>query len=227
MPRHAILGSLFLLLVASAPLLADPPAEAAKKGVVWNLDNLETIGGQKVTVVGQPRVIETDAGKAITFDGKGDAVYLPANPIAGLKEFTAEVIFRPAAGGPKEQRFLHFQPDGSEDRVLFETRLFKEGEWFLDTYIQSGETTKCTLFAEKFPHALGPWYHAAVVVDGKTMRHYVNGKEELASDIALAPLAAGQTSIGVRFNKVHWYQGAIRQIRITPGVLKPNEFIKP
>ena len=59
------------------------------------------------------------------------------------------------------------------------------------------------------------------------MRHYVGGKDELAADIQLAPLAAGQTSIGVRFKKVHWCQGAIRQIRITPAVLKPDEFLKP
>ena len=59
------------------------------------------------------------------------------------------------------------------------------------------------------------------------MRHYVNGKEELSADVKLLPLAAGETSIGVRHNKVHWYQGAIRQIRITPAVLKPDELLKP
>jgi hypothetical protein len=217
-----------LLFVAGATLVraADPP-NTITKPVVWNLDNLERIGGHQVTIVGKPRVIDTESGKAIEFGGKEDAIYVPANPLAGLKQFTAEVIFRPAAGGPKEQRFLHFQPDGNEDRVLFETRLPEDGKWFLDTYLQSGETTKCTLFADKFPHPLGPWYHAAIVVDGKTMRHFVNGKEELSSEIALTPLATGQTSIGVRFNKVHWYQGAIRQIRITPSVLRPAEFVKP
>jgi hypothetical protein len=194
--------------------------------VVWNLDNLESIGGHKVTVVGKPRVIETDGGKAIEFDGKGDAIYLPANPLAGLKQFTAEVVFRPAAGGPREQRFLHFKADGAEDRVLFETRLFVDGEWFLDTYLHTS-TSKQTLFAEKFPHPLGPWYSAAITCDGAKLRHYVNGKEEMSADVQPTPLAAGQTSIGVRFNKVHWYQGAIRQIRITPSVLEPSAFLKP
>ena len=59
------------------------------------------------------------------------------------------------------------------------------------------------------------------------MRHYVGGKEELAGDIQPGVLAAGQTSIGMRFNQVFWYQGAIRQIRITPAVLKSNAFLKP
>jgi len=215
-------------LVLSLPilLLVQVGSVVSAEPVVWDIDNLETIGGHKVTVVGKPRVIDTERGKALEFDGKGDAIYIPANPLAGLKQFTAEVVFRPVAGGPKEQRFLHFQPDGSEDRVLFETRLPEEGKWFLDTYIQTGEG-KHTLFAKEFLHPIDKWYCAAIVVDGKTMRHFVNGKEELTADIDLKPFAAGQTSIGVRFNKVHWFQGAIRQIRLSPTVLKPDEFLKP
>jgi hypothetical protein len=226
MLKPVVLALLFLLIGGSQLVVrADPPA-GNPKAVVWNLDNLESIGGHKITVVGKPRVIETERGKAIDFNGKDEALFVPANPLAGLKEFTAEVIFRPAASGPKEQRFLHFQPQDTEERLLFETRLPGDGRWFLDTYLQSGEG-KHALFADKFLHPLGPWYHAAVVVDAKTMRHYVNGKEELAVDVKLVPLAAGETSIGVRHNKVHWYQGAIRQIRITPAVLKPDEFLKP
>lgn len=217
---------LSLLFLGPSLLWADPPANTPAKSVVWNLDNLKSVGGHQATVVGNPRVIETDKGKAIEFDGKGDGLFVDANPLAGLKVFTAEVIFRPTAGGPKEQRFLHFQPRGSEDRVLFETRLTPDSKWFLDTYLESGKE-KQTLYAEKFPHSLGAWHHAAIVVDGKTMRHYVNGKEELAGDLQLTPLATGQTSIGVRFNKVFWYQGAIRQIRITPAILKADAFLKP
>lgn len=216
-----LVATVIVLLIA-APSFAEPP----EKAVIWKLDNLESIGGLPVTVVGKPKVIDTDQGKALEFDGQGDAIYLPANPLAELKQFTAEVVFRPTAGGPQQQRFLHFQPDGSEDRVLFETRLFVAGEWFLDTYLQTG-AGKHTLFAEKSPHALGPWYAATLTCDGTKLRHYVNGKEELSADVQLTPLAKGQTSIGVRFNKVHWFQGAIRQIRITPSVLEPSQFLKP
>lgn len=216
-PIH-ILEIALVLLVACRSHAAEP--------VTWNLDNLDSIGGHKVTVVGKPRVIETERGKAIAFNGTGDAVFVPANPLAGLRAFTVEVVFQPVADGAKEQRFLHFQPDGNEDRLLFETRLTPEKKWFLDTYLQSGAEKK-TLFADKFLHPLGEWHHAAIVVDGKTMRHFVNGKEELAADVQFTPLVAGQTSIGVRFNKVHWFRGAIRQIRVTPAVLKPEVFLKP
>jgi hypothetical protein len=222
MRRLLFLWLIFPLVDGQASIHADSPVKA----MVWNLDNLESIAGHKVTVVGKPRVIDTPQGKAVEFNGKDDGLFVAANPLAGLKQFTAEVIFRPASNGPKEQRFLHFQPQGSEDRLLFETRMTPDGKWFLDTYLQSG-TEKLTLFAQKFLHPLDTWHHAAVVVDGKTMRHYVGGKEELAGDVQLTPLAAGQTSIGVRFNKVFWFQGAIRQIRVTPALLKPDAFLKP
>ncbi|MBL8825664.1 MAG: LamG domain-containing protein [Planctomycetaceae bacterium] len=201
-------------------------AHGADGPVLWNLDNLTSIGGLPVTVVGSPRVIETKQGKAIEFDGRDDAVYLGANPLAGLNTFTAEVVFRPATGGPKEQRFLHFQPDGGDDRVLFETRLPVEGRWFLDTYLHTSAGQQ-TLFADKFLHPIDEWYAAAIVVDQGKMRHYVNGQLELSADVPFKPLAAGQTSIGVRFNKVHWFQGAIRQIRITPQALEPAAMLRP
>jgi hypothetical protein len=86
---------------------------------------------------------------------------------------------------------------------------------------------KQTLFADKFQHPLGPWYHAAIVVDGTTMKHYVDGREELSADLKPAALGKGQTSIGVRFNKVHWYQGAIRELRVTPKALAPEQFSRP
>lgn len=198
------------------------PTDAA---VVWQIDNLKEIGGHAVRVVGDPRVIAVDGGKAVEFDGEDDGLFLDVHPLAGAKQFTAEVIFRPDADGPAEQRFFHLQENGSEDRVLFETRIRGE-EWFLDTFIQSGGNGY-TLFAEEFKHPVGKWYHAAIVVDGREMRHYVNGKQELATKAAFQPPQAGQTSLGVRINKVFWFKGAIRTARFTRRVLEPKEFLKP
>ncbi len=90
--------------------------------------------------------------------------------------------------------------------LLFETRLTPDNRWFLDTYLQSGAEKK-TLYAEKFLHPIGTWHHAAIVVDGKSIRHFVDGKLELAGDIPSAPLAVGQTSVGMRYNQVFWYHG--------------------
>ena len=144
------------------------------------------------------------------------------HPLAGRRQFTAEVRFRPAPNGPKEQRFFHLQASGSEDRVLFETRLTDDGQWFLDTFVKSA-AGDCTLYAESHRHPIGPWYHAAIVIDGQSMRHYVNGQLELSQPLKFEPHAAGQTSIGVRINKVHWFKGAIGWARFTPRVLEPKE----
>jgi hypothetical protein len=191
----------------------------------WTFTSVDSIGGHRTTQIGKPKLIGAPPEQALEFDG-ASAIFLDTNPLAGLKQFTAEVIFRPDAGGPKEQRFIHFQENGSENRLLFEIRLTDGDRWFLDTFIKSGSGNH-TLFAEKFPHQLGPWYHAAVVMDGQTMRHYVNGAEEMSTPITFAPQGPGQTSLGVRINKVSWYQGALRQLRITPRPLAPAQFLKP
>jgi hypothetical protein len=216
-------GAAAILFVA-APVLAEQPP--ITRAITWDFTQLDQVGGHKTTVVGAPRVIDTPGGKAVEFDGVDDGLFVDFNPVAGLEKFTAEVIFRPDAGGPQAQRFFHLQEDGSENRLLFETRLTADNQWYLDTFIKSGDGNY-TLLAEKWPHPIGPWYHAAVVMDGKTMRHYVNSKEEMATPIVFKPQQQGRTSIGVRINKVSWFKGAVRQFRLTPSALGPQEFLKP
>src|SRR5215471_12995309 len=114
------------LLLFGACILAAAPTQ-----VVWKLDSLERIGGNKVRVEGAPKVIATAAGKAIEFHGGKDALFLDAHPLAGADTFTWEVIFRPDADGPAEQRFFHFQVPDEETRMLFELRI-RDGKWFLD-----------------------------------------------------------------------------------------------
>jgi len=203
-----------------------PPAPKSADWIEWKLDNLSSIGGQRTTVVGAPRVIETTWGRAVEFDGSRDALFVDVHPLAGAERFTAEVIFRPDPGGSEEQRFLHLQESGSKDRVLFEIRLTDDGRWFLDTYIKTGGKGH-TLGARGFKHPLGPWYHAALVVDGEQMRHYVNGEMELSRKIEFRPQGSGRTSLGTRINEVHWFKGAIRTARFSTRVLSPSEFLTP
>jgi hypothetical protein len=207
-------------------LLAGCTAGGRGEQTGWRLDNLDTIGGHRVKVAGEPRVIDTPGGKALEFDGVDDAVFLDVHPLAGWPVFTAEVIFKPYPGGPREQRFLHMQVSGSKDRVLFETRLTRDNQWFLDTFIQSGGRAY-TLFARTHKHPVGPWYHAAIVVDGKTFKHYVNGELESVRTVAFEPQEPGRTSVGVRINRVSWFKGAVRKARFTPRPLTPGEFLKP
>lgn len=211
--------ALIVALTGYGQMLQNAPA----KPVIWKIDNLKKIGGNAVSIIGNPRVIDAPSGKTIVFDGVGDGLVVNANPIAGVRSFTLEAIFRPDANGAKEQRWFHIQQENSENRVLLETRLVGD-QWFLDTYIRSGENSRA-LFAENFKHPVGVWYHVALVFDGTEMRHYVDGKQEMSGPLTIAPLGQGQTSIGVRMNRVHWFKGAIRKARFTAKALAPNEFM--
>jgi hypothetical protein len=169
-------------------------------------------------------VTKNATGKAISFNGKGDGLLLNRNPIEGARAFTIEAIFRPEAGGDFEQRWLHIQDDKIDDRALLELRA-TGNEWFLDTFIKSGEN-RLALFAEKFKHPIGPWYHVALVFDGVTMRHYVDGQEEMSGPLTISFLGPGKTSLGVRMNQVSWFKGAIREVRFTQRALRPADFMK-
>src|SRR5690348_3965515 len=105
-------------------------AAGAAEGEVWRFDRLDQIGGHPTTILGHPKVVETPLGKAIEFNGVDDALYVDVHPLAGAAAFTWEVIFRPDPGGGAEQRFFHFQENGSDTRMLFEIRVIG-GKWCL------------------------------------------------------------------------------------------------
>ncbi len=218
--RRAIL--ILLISIFSWPIAM--AQDRHLKGDTWKIDNLKKIGGSELTITGRPQVIKDSKGTAISFDGKGDGILISRNPIAGARAFTIEGIFRPDAGGEFEQRWLHVQDDRIDDRALIEIRV-SGNEWFLDTFIKSGEN-RLTLVADKFKHPVGRWYHVALVFDGAVMKHYVDGVEEMSGPLTIAPLGAGKTSLGVRMNHVSWFKGAIRQVRFTHRALMPSEFIK-
>jgi len=227
-------------------------ASTPPDSVVWQIDNLQTIGGfghapYPIKVVGAPVVIDTPAGKAVQFGGVRDALFVTVQPVNGFKQWTAEVIFRPDAGGAGTQRWFHMQGPGG-DRVIFELRLDAAAKkWFLVSFVQGGSCGR--LFAVAFPHPVGAWYHVAIVIDGTTMKHYVNGMYENAGECggcsgegctpATAPntkapfplnyagIGPGGTSIGTRYTMNAFLKGAVRLARFTPRALTPMEFIQP
>ncbi len=212
-----------------AAFLLQAQSEAAGSEV-WILDRLDEIGGHRTTILGNPRVVDTSLGKAIEFDGVDDAIFVDVHPLAGAETFTWEVIFRPDSGGNPEQRFFHLQEQDpktradTQTRLLFETRLI-DGRWCLDTFAFSPSGSKA-LIDRSLLHSLDEWHHAALVYDGKQMRHYVDGVQELAADVRLSPQGQGHTSLGVRINRVDYYKGAIRMARMTRRALAPEEFLK-
>ena len=204
-------------------LKRDDAASHHRATVTWKINSRDQIGGQATETLGSPQVVDTPNGRAVVFDGVDDGLVVNQNPIAGLTAFTVEAVFRPDAGGTFEQRWFHIQEGANDNRVLLEIRLTGD-EWFLDSFIKSGDQ-KLTLYSEKFKHKTDAWYHVALMFDGTTMRHFVDGREELSGPLTIQPLGDGRTSIGVRMNRVFWFKGAVRKARFTPRALGPREFM--
>jgi hypothetical protein len=224
-----LLPSISLLSITffcSCALLSPQEARCPVGSTTWSIDNTESIAGCKTNVLGAPTVIATGKGAAVQFDGQKDGLIVQALPLAGAQKFTLEILFRPDAKGRKEQRFLHLQQDKTENRILIETRLTDDNRWYLDTYIHTPKGA-LALFNPQNTHPVGKWCNAALVYDGRQMSHYVNGVEEMSGALAFQPLGRGKTSIGVRMNQVFWFKGAIRQVRFTPRVLNPEDFLPP
>ncbi len=78
---------------------------------VWELNSLKKIGGHPVRVFGHPKIVNTEIGKAIRFNGIDDRLLVDNNPLGDAKEFTIEVIFKPdsAYNISRQPRFIHFQ----------------------------------------------------------------------------------------------------------------------
>ena len=195
---------------------------------VWTFDRLDKIGGHTVTVIGHPRVIDTPAGKAIEFNGVDDGLFIDVHPLAGAQTFTWEAVFRPD-GGNTEQRWFHLEENpatglDSNNRMLFEIRVV-DGRWCLDAFNKSSSGSG-TLLNRRNLHELGRWHHVAAVYDGTEFRSYVDGVQDGAVKVHLAPQGAGRTAVGVRMNKLFYFKGAVRTARFTRRALAPSEFLK-
>lgn len=189
----------------------------------WVLSEILRSGRQGMKILGNPKIIKSQYGDAIRFDGKKDAIFLEEAPLFGLEQFTIEVFFRPDKKGSTEQRFFH-SGEISGDRLLIETRT-TEKDWYLDSFIKCGEEGE-TLIEPKLLHPLGKWYHIAFVVNKGKLSSYVNGVKELEGQMNMTSLGKGRTSIGVRQNEISWFKGAIYMVRINPVALEPESFMK-
>jgi hypothetical protein len=196
---------------------------------VWRFDQTGSLGGHSVQVLGHPRVISTEYGNAVGFDGVGDALLVDVHPLAGAKTWTWEMVFRPDADGAAEQRVFHLQvrdATGADiaDRMLFEIRIVK-GQWCLDSFATSAGEKATLLNCEKL-HQLGAWYRVTAVYDGTTLRNYVGDELQGEAALKLTPQGAGHSSIGMRINGINFFKGAILEARFTAKALDVGEFLK-
>ena len=213
-------------VVMIAIAMAAPADEAAQE--TWTFDRIDRIGGHATTILGHPRLIDSPLGKAVEFNGVDDGLQLDVHPLAGAGTYTWEAIFRPD-GGNAEQRWFHLEENpanGSDDdnRMLFEIRVI-DGRWCLDAFNHTGAVQRALLNRQHL-HPLGEWYHVAAVYDGHNFRSYIDGVEDGAAEIHLAPQGPGRTSVCVRINRLFYFKGAIRMARFTRRALDPFEFLK-
>jgi hypothetical protein len=224
----AVVSLLTWVHFSAGPSSAAPTDQLAHE--VWTFDNLRKIGGHEVTVLGQPKVINSNVGKAVEFNGVDDALVIDVHPLAGAKTFTWEAIFRPA-GGAFEQRWFHLAEQDSKtgedtgNRMLFEVRIIDNAKWYLDSYYEMAGVTKA-LMNRGAVHPIGAWYHTAAVYDGETFSNYVDGVQQSTAKIQLPPQGPGHTSVGVRINRQYYFKGAVRMARFTRRALAPSEFLK-
>jgi hypothetical protein len=194
----------------------------------WILDSTTSISGMVPTLIGAPAATDTDRGTSLCFDGD-DAVVLARNPVEGMTAFTLELLFRPdavttAEPALAEPRIVHVET-AEASRATIEARV-GAADFYLDTFLLSG-TQSLTLVDATRTHPVGQWHWAALTYDGAQMRHFVDGAEDAAGAVAIAPLGAGSTSIGVRQNLVYWFKGCAHELRASAGALGADRLQRP
>jgi hypothetical protein len=225
------MGKVFAVLaVGLATIAVVGQAPSASQSTVWRFDSIHSIGGHPAHVLGHPHLVESPYGKAVAFNGVDDALFVDVHPLAGVSEYTWEVVFRPDADGAQAQRFFHLaevDPATGKDtgnRMLFEIRIVK-GQWCLDSFAYSKGSARTLLNCNDL-HPLDKWYRVTAVYDGKMLRNYVGDEMQGEGALHLTPQGPGHTSIGTRIDRRDYFKGAIFEARFTPRALKPEEFLK-
>ena len=201
----------------------------------WQVNNLTNIGGHAVTVFGQPRVIATSHGAAIQFNGSNTGLVVSNNPLAGMTNFTVELIFKPyplTVAKAREPRIVHVQSGKPPDhRLTLEARVTTNSAphtFHLDTFLRFGDGDyRHTLFNQDHSHPVGAWAHLAVTYDGTNFCNYFNGQLELRSALkGMSFTNTGATWIGQRANDTGYFEGAVLALRFTPRAIATNDFMR-
>ncbi|GGY66701.1 laminin G Domain protein [Cellvibrio zantedeschiae] len=195
---------------------------------IWRFDSLTRVNGYSLEQQGQPKVVDSPYGKAVSFDGDGDRLLVNANPLGDANEFTIEIVFKPNDVFPKnhEPRIFHIESaDNPNRRITIELRLNDKKQWYFDAFIKS-DKSQFTLIDPAKVHPVGEWAHAAMTFKNREFISYVNGEKELTGQVDYLTIPANaKTSVGARMNQIHWFNGEILQVRVTRKALLPEDFV--
>ncbi len=238
-PNTSMRGRMMALALLLAVVPLGLSAASTPRQITWTFDRLDRIGGVATTVEGHPKIVASPLGKAVEFDGVGDALLIEQHPLAGAATFTFEAYFRPD-GGATQQRWFHLaeidpktglatsqaktttEPNA---RFLFEVRVVNGNQWYLDAFLNGPGYNKPLMFPNKL-HPIGRWFHVAQVFDGKMYRSYVNGVLQGEAEVAFKPQLPGRAAVGMRMNRIDYFKGAVAVARFTPQALTPAEFMQ-
>jgi hypothetical protein len=226
-----------LRIIAAACLALALTAAHASAQETWRFDNTASLGGHPTKILGTPKVIDTEFGKAIAFNGVDDALFVNVHPLAGAATWTWEMIFKPDADGKPAQRIFHLQSvdpatgaDYPDERMLFEIRIMpaangKPTGWCLDSFAAAGGQSRALLNCDKL-YPFGHWYRVTAVYDGNTLLNYVGEELQSEGPLSIPPERPGRASAGTRINLQDYYKGAIFAARFTPRPQAPADFLQ-
>jgi hypothetical protein len=135
--------------------------------VIDNSSNALTITRAGSPVVKLNNPFQSNSGKSVYFDGTGDWLYIPYNPIYNLNTATPFTI----------EMWAYFNVINTGDNGL----LAKRGagnEWQLNMNAATGYLNfwnGTSTFQSNIPVAANQWYHLATTWDATTLRFFVNG----------------------------------------------------
>lgn len=205
---------------------------SAQKQVVWNIDNLSNIAGNKVVVNGNPQIVETDLGLSVAFDGVGDRLLINGNPLQNATEFTIELIFKPNLSNPKQRpRLIHITApidsvSETAQAITLECRYTKNKKWYADTFIRNKTQSRLVLCDSTKLHDLETWVNLTISYKDGVMKQYVNGVEELSGNVIYGGLSPNAiVSVGARMNHASklYFDGIIAKLIFTLKALEPIE----
>ncbi len=198
---------------------------------LWDISNLENIGGHDVAVLGDPQVESTDLGPAIRFDGIEDQLIVDFNPVMDAKEFTVELVFKPDACYPNNlsPRFLHMQDpnDPEEKRVMIELRIDANNQVYMDGFINT-DLESLPLMDANLVHPTQVWQHVAITYKDSVLTTYFNGVKELSGKLGYTDKIVntiGKTSLGARMNERSYYSGVMKFLKVSHAALDAEDFI--
>lgn len=210
---------------ATSPVSAQPAggrALIARYSFDGNLTDTSGNANHPIVTNGTPAFIAGRFGSALTFDGSGSSLMLPANLLAGVTNFTlaAWVYWN---GGSAWQRIFDF--GNGTTQYLFLTPSSGSGtlRFAITTNSAGGEQ-----MVETTPLATATWQHVVVTRNGNTLKLYKNGlpvATNLAATIAPAQFDPALNYLGKsqwpdplfngRLDEVYVYNYALSDTEIT------------